>query len=247
MRRAPLSLRQRDQGRGRPRLAAELLEVGAERHARSRHIERAREPEHVRAIVRQSTVGVGQVVRIASERIGRGSGHGAELPTELSIRNGHPAGRQQPGGSRERVGAERLPAIRVALFQHCHETVVCRRKAVRVGQQEEAVRRGIGQQVHRQDLAVEQRACLLPVLAACVRPGDEVVAVLVDVGNRRRYSGTELAVDADRVFVGVRRPRVGIDADVALGIRRRTPDACTFPSLCRTPSSLLAPHQDVPG
>jgi len=47
-------------------------------------------------------------------------------------------------------------------------------------------------------------------LAGRVGPPDEVRAVLADVGERRRDVARDLAVDADRIFVGPRGARVGV-------------------------------------
>ena len=56
----------------RPRLAAEVLQVGGHHEARSRHVDGAHHAEDVRPIVRQPAVRIRQVVRIAPERVGRG-------------------------------------------------------------------------------------------------------------------------------------------------------------------------------
>ena len=65
---ALVALRQRDLRRRRPRLAAEVLQIGGDHEAGPRHVDAAHHPEHVRAIVRQPAARVGEIVRIAPER-----------------------------------------------------------------------------------------------------------------------------------------------------------------------------------
>ena len=105
---ALVALRQRNlRGRG-PGLAAEVLKTGGDRDAGSGQIEGAHRAKHLRAIVRQAAVGVRQVIRIASERRGRERRrHGADL----RIGGGRAARCLQSVRSRERIGAQCLPAV----------------------------------------------------------------------------------------------------------------------------------------
>ena len=65
---ALVALRQRDLRRRRPRLAAEVLQIGGDHEAGPRHVDAAHDPEHVRAIVWQPAARVGETVRILPER-----------------------------------------------------------------------------------------------------------------------------------------------------------------------------------
>ena len=62
------ALVQRDLRRRRPRLAAEVLKIRAQHHAGVRHVDRPHRAEHVRTIIGKPSVGIRQIVGIASER-----------------------------------------------------------------------------------------------------------------------------------------------------------------------------------
>ena len=53
-----------------------------------------------------------------------------------------------------------------------------------IGQQEAASGRAVDEDRHRQGAAIGERPRLLAILAADVRPSDEVGAFLADVGDR---------------------------------------------------------------
>ena len=119
-------------------LPLKYCRLARDHETRPRHVDRAHDPEHVRPIVRQPAVRVGEVVRIAPERDG-----GRERRrdgADLRIRGGRSAGRLQSVGPREGIGAERLPPVRPALFHHHHQAVVRQRVSVGVGQQEAPTR-----------------------------------------------------------------------------------------------------------
>ena len=120
---ALIALRQHDLRRRRPRLAAEVLQIGREHEAGPRDVDAAHHPEHVRPIVRQPAARVGEIVGIASER------HGLRWRRQCwpGARGGGSAGRLQPGRPRERIGAKRLPAVRSALFDGRDQAVVPQR------------------------------------------------------------------------------------------------------------------------
>ena len=119
----------------RPRLAAEDT-AGWRRttNAGPRHVDAAHRAEHVRAIVGQPAARVGEIVGIAAERSGRRDGRGDTVLT-CAPAAFVAAGRLQPGGPRERVRAERLPAVGSPLLDGHHEAVVGQRVVVGVGQQ----------------------------------------------------------------------------------------------------------------
>ena len=67
----------------------------------------------------------------------------------LRARGGGPAGGLQPDGSRKRVRAERLPAVRAAFLNGHHEAVVRQRVAVGIRQQKPASGGAVDELEHR--------------------------------------------------------------------------------------------------
>ena len=181
-----------------------------------RHVDGAHRTEHVRAIVWQPAVRVGEIVGIAPERQ-VGERHGAALRARCR----RPAGGLQPGVSRQRVRAKRLPAAGVAFFHGQDEAVVRHRVAVGIRQQKPSSGRAVDEREHGYGGAVGQRWTRLTILTADVRPADEIGAVLADVGDRHRQPATDFAIHANGVLVGVRCAYSWIEQQVLLGINDR--------------------------
>ena len=152
----------------------------------------------MRSIVCQSAARVGEIVGIASERQVR-EGHAAAL----RARRRGPAGGLQPNGSRKRVRAERLPAVRAAFLHGHHEAVVRQRVAVGIRQLKPASGGAVEELEHGYGGAVGQLLRALTILTADVGPADEVGAILADVGDGHCEPATDLAIHANGVLVGM--------------------------------------------
>ena len=127
-----------------------------------------------------------------------------------------------PYGPREGIGAERLPAVGPAFFDDGHEAVVGQRVAVGIRQQEAASGGAVDEHRTPARAAVGERPRLLAILAADVRPSDEVVALLAHVRDRhreRRPSSRSTPIE----YSSVRGARVcGIEQQVDLGSTTET-------------------------
>jgi hypothetical protein len=176
------------------------------------NVPRHRAAEHVRTIVRQPPFGVGQAVWVPPERAG------AERAAELGIRGSTSARWLQSGGLRPRVGRDRMPPVRIPLFQGRHQALIGQEVAVLVGQQEAPARGAAGEYEDRHNPAVCHRSCLLAIAPAGISPADEVAAILPDVGDRHREPATQLPVHAHRILVGEGRAGLRIQTEVSLRI-----------------------------
>ena len=188
-----------------------MLQVGRDDEAGARHVDRRHDPEHVRAIVGQAAAGVGEIVRILPERDpwrerGGRRTHGGDL----RARGGRPARRLQPVRPRQRVGPKRLPAAGPASLDGDDQTVVRQRVVLGIRQPKAAFLRRGGQPQHLHNPAVGQLCRLFEITTSDFLPPDEVAAVLADVRDRYREPPTDLAIQANRVLIGVRRPDLGI-------------------------------------
>ncbi len=188
-----------------------MLQIRGNADARSRPIDGAHRPQHVRSIVRQPPGRMGEIVGIAPE-----GAAGADR-VRLFAGGGGAARRLQPVRARPRIGAERLPPAGSPLVDGHDKTVVGCRILLLI-RQKKAARRGRCdggvEDEHRDDAAVSQRARLFAIPSGDIRPADRVVCLLPYVSDRHRDAAAKLPIDADGVLVGERRPRVRVETQV---------------------------------
>ena len=147
------------------------------------------------AIAGQPAARVGEVIGIAPEDDALGSRwrrNGADLRSA----GRRAAGRLQSGCSRQRIRAERLPAVGTPSFDDQHETVVRHDVVIQVRQQKAAIPCVVDELVDRHDAAVVQCPCAFPVLTADIGPPDEVRPVFAHIGDCHREPLAEFTVEA---------------------------------------------------